>query len=294
MKSESEGEDEDTLDDVPRLALSKPSKPGLVVPTAATQEHFRPGNPPPRKKSAHSSPAIESPSRRVKTELLTVNSPTLLAPPGTATSTEVAETCRCQNPCGCSMPEAEDHNNTWIPPSSQAVTMEEWEEADDLEERRREILAENQRREGYRLQKLRNKELLERIGSKWTSLAELYAEAEVTGVLKLPEEGPPCRECERPSILQRATEKNPNGNRGRAYYACIKCPLERKKRESFVVFADLRGVGVSFETYLPGPCHCGETARKGVTGRTALCGPGVPFWTCAEGRCRWVKWLGQQ
>lgn len=144
--------------------------------------------------------------------------------------------------------------------------------------------------EGFLYQKQLNNEVLKRTGSNWTSLAKIYAEAKASGQPpKLPEEGPPCWKCEKASTLQRAKNTNPNGNVGRSFYVCIRCPFAGKDeysqdRNTFIVFADLIGVGADLL------CYCGERTREGRTGRRARCGPGKKFWTCAEGRCGFIEW----
>lgn len=103
--------------------------------------------------------------------------------------------------------------------------------------------------------------------------------------------GPPCQTCGRPdSTLYITINTNPNGNRGRPYYACPTCPMG----SGFVTWADTRGVEAGNPT-----CECdgGGTwvCRRdsvGVDGRARGRARGTGFWKCAVGRCGFWGWAG--
>ncbi|PSR88626.1 hypothetical protein BD289DRAFT_452660 [Coniella lustricola] len=97
---------------------------------------------------------------------------------------------------------------------------------------------------------------------------------------------PTCRTCNTRGSLQYVKPDNPNGNAGRPYSICPKCPPYQR----WLRWEDARGIHITNP-----PCHCGKPSRQDRIGRSST-RPGKPagkagwgFWTCAEGVCRYYS-----
>ncbi|KAF2111989.1 hypothetical protein BDV96DRAFT_580956 [Lophiotrema nucula] len=84
-----------------------------------------------------------------------------------------------------------------------------------------------------------------------------------------------CLRCDQLAQRKITRNSNPNGNAGRPYYICPKCP----RKDRFVTWDDSRGVHECNPL-----CKCGSASRQdraGVDGERK----GWGFWTCARGKC---------
>lgn len=93
---------------------------------------------------------------------------------------------------------------------------------------------------------------------------------------------PACWECKVPAMPFITRQYNSNGNAGRPYYKCLRCP----GRDALYTFADDRNVGP------PNPlCYCGRYSRGERTG--AAKGRTL-FYKCWDMKCRFWEWEGEQ
>lgn len=93
---------------------------------------------------------------------------------------------------------------------------------------------------------------------------------------------PDCLNCTSTTVPYITKHNNPNGNGGRPYYKCIKCPAER----AFCTFADKRNVDPSNP-----PCGCHRDSRGEVSSPAK--GQRV-FYKCWQAKCRFWEWADEQ
>ncbi|OAK93945.1 hypothetical protein IQ06DRAFT_363756 [Phaeosphaeriaceae sp. SRC1lsM3a] len=88
----------------------------------------------------------------------------------------------------------------------------------------------------------------------------------------VPSSGPRCRKCHSESKLLVTRSGNRNGNAGRPYYRCSKCP-------EFLCFADERGIDQGNPI-----CLCGVPSRRQISGSLKRVPRGLHY-VCSRGEC---------
>ncbi|KAL6910133.1 hypothetical protein GGI43DRAFT_389415 [Trichoderma evansii] len=92
----------------------------------------------------------------------------------------------------------------------------------------------------------------------------------MSSLMPAPEEPPACRQCGEESKRYITRPTNRNGNAGRPYYKCDRCP-------KFAGFADTRGNDPNNP-----PCDCGASSRRQLASRVK--GRKIHY-VCRLGKC---------